>query len=528
MDFRNVSSRSEVIAWSPDTLADYFKTINFKDCEKVVRKHNISGQRFLNMAESNFQKFPQLRVPLLSKLCQEINKKDERRSLFCRKTPVHKIPNEKEFKPDDDGWSSFEDDDDYESPTEEQDFEEDEADYESPTEDPMENGSDSLDYEPPPTNSEDTHSSVISPACFSSDSGYIDRPATLSSSKHPPPPPQRHGPPFLPPVAGVRPPTFPLSSQFDISSGRSVRHSSFPAPIVDRTKKPPFVHPGAPNPERDYTPQGMKLSFPDMARPPPARPPSIDKSVDHSVRNQRPLPTERNNTFVESQPSRSVWPGNRKADEEEGLQRPIPPPVNILYNSNTFPSSRINKNLTRGPLSGANTESMHSSGSLPSRIPPSNVNRSFSEGPANFRPMLPPPNKYMLSSAPMDEDECAQHQDWYAGEMNRQEAEDTLMMINQDGAFLVRNSSKRSISHPYVLMVLYKNKVYNIQIRYDEKDSIYLLGTGLRGKEKFSSVADIIDHFRRTPLLLIDGKDRGSKNQCMLIYAAATAAAEDF
>nr|XP_033783501.1 lymphocyte cytosolic protein 2 isoform X2 [Geotrypetes seraphini] len=477
MDFRNVSSRSEVIAWSPDALADYFHMINMNDCEKVVRKHNISGQRFLNMAENNFQKFPQIRVPLLSKLCQEINKKDERRSLFNRRTPVHKIPNEKEFKQDDDGWSSFEDDDDYESPTEEQYFEDDEADYESPTEDPMENGSDSLDYEPPPTNNEDAHSNIISPACFSSDSGYIDRPTTVSSSQHPPLPPQRHGPLLLPPVAGIRLPTIPLSSQFnDISSGRSVRHSKPPPPVVDRTKKPPFVYPGAPNPDRDYIPQGKKLPFPEV--------------------------------------------------EEEGLQRPIPQPVITHYSSNTFPSTKMNKNLPRAPLCGVNTESKHSSGSLPPRIPPSNISRSFSEGPANFRPMLPPPNKHMVSSTPMTEDECIEHQDWYAGEMNRPEAEDALMMVNQDGAFLVRNSSKRSTSHPYVLMVLYKNKVYNIQIRYDEKDNIYLLGTGLRGKENFSSVADIIDHFRRTPLLLIDGRDRGSKNQCMLTYAAA--AVQDF
>lgn len=32
-------------------------------------------------------------------------------------------------------------------------------------------------------------------------------------------------------------------------------------------------------------------------------------------------------------------------------------------------------------------------------------------------------------------------------------------------------------------MVLYKDKVYNIQIRYQEESQVYLLGTGLRGKE---------------------------------------------
>ncbi|XP_029439441.1 lymphocyte cytosolic protein 2 isoform X2 [Rhinatrema bivittatum] len=517
MDFRNVSNRSEVMTWGPDALADYFKMINFKDCEDVVRKYNISGPRFLSMAENNFQKFPKLRVPLLSKLCQEINKKEERRSLFSRKMPVHKIPEEKEFKQDDDGWSSFEEDDDYESPTEDQDFEEDEGDYESPTEVPVEDGSDNLDYEPPPTNNEEAHSNVIFSASIPSNSGYIDRLTTVSSSQHPPLPPQRHGPTLLPPVAGVRNTPFqpPLQNN-EVISGRSMRHSKPPAPIVDRTKKPPFVHPGAQNAEKDYTMQGKKLPFSEMPIALPPRPP-----MDHSTRIQRPPPpTERINAVAERKPTRSIWQGNR-ITEEDGPQKPLPQPVSSHYSSNTFPSSRVNKIVLGAPASRANTESMHSSGSLPPRFHSSNISRSFSEGPANFRPPIPAPSIHMMSSTPVDKDECLPQQKWYTGEVNRPEAEEALMKINQDGTFLVRDSSKRSVSHPFVLMVLYKNKVYNIQIRYDEREDIYLLGTGLRGKENFSSVADMIEHFRRTPLLLIDGKDRGSKNQCMLTYAAA-------
>jgi len=48
---------------------------------------------------------------------------------------------------------------------------------------------------------------------------------------------------------------------------------------------------------------------------------------------------------------------------------------------------------------------------------------------------------------------------------------------------LVRDSSRKTATHPYVLMVLYRDKVYNIQIRYQEQDHVYLLGTGLKGKE---------------------------------------------
>lgn len=120
----------------------------------------------------------------------------------------------------------------------------------------------------------------------------------------------------------------------------------------------------------------------------------------------------------------------------------------------------------------------------------------------------------------VEEDEDSLNDEWYVAYVSRPEAEAALRKINKDGTFLVRDSSRKTATHPYVLMVLYRDKVYNIQIRYQEQNHIYLLGTGLKGKEDFSSVADIIDYFQRTPLLLIDGKDRGSRNQCMLKYAA--------
>lgn len=53
----------------------------------------------------------------------------------------------------------------------------------------------------------------------------------------------------------------------------------------------------------------------------------------------------------------------------------------------------------------------------------------------------------------------------------------------QDGTFLVRDSSKGSATQPYTLMVLYQNKVYNIQIRYDSQQHAFLLGTGLKATE---------------------------------------------
>uniref|UniRef100_A0A8D0SWC2 Uncharacterized protein n=1 Tax=Sus scrofa TaxID=9823 RepID=A0A8D0SWC2_PIG len=82
--------------------------LNYKDCEKAVRKHHIDGPRFLNLAENDIQKFPKLRVPILSKLSQEINKNEERRSIFTRKPQVQRFPEETESHEEDNGgWSSF-------------------------------------------------------------------------------------------------------------------------------------------------------------------------------------------------------------------------------------------------------------------------------------------------------------------------------------------------------------------------------------------------------------------------------------
>ncbi|XP_072254781.1 lymphocyte cytosolic protein 2-like [Pyxicephalus adspersus] len=91
MDFRKVPSCTEVSTWSPDALVDYFRMCNLKDCEKVVKKQAISGRRFLEMNENDMQKFPKVRVPMLIKIQQEINKKEEKKGLFPIRTEIQKL-----------------------------------------------------------------------------------------------------------------------------------------------------------------------------------------------------------------------------------------------------------------------------------------------------------------------------------------------------------------------------------------------------------------------------------------------------
>ncbi|XP_074865830.1 lymphocyte cytosolic protein 2 [Carettochelys insculpta] len=531
MDLQNIPYRSVVVTWSPDDLADYFKKLKYKDCEKVIRKHSISGQRFLNMSENDIQKFPKLSMPIVSKLSQEINRNEGRISFFPKRTQTQKFAeNAGCCQEEEEGWSSFEEDD-YESPDDEQ---ENEADYESPTDEP-EHESD--DYEPPPSNNDAAPHNVIFPAkSIPSNTDYIDRPTTARSSPQPPIPPQRPGPsPAQAPYAGRGAPMSPYPpppSNNDVNRDRSAKPLKPLAPSIDRRTKPPLDH--RPGPPFDSQAGGKRGVFPDKPLTPQLR--SLGEQL--AKIQKPPIPTadkyERGNPVLGKKPPpvKQGWVPERRHDEEDEpmSQRPVPQPSLSSFSSNTFPSRSVKpppKHTSLGSKSmpGAYSESSNSissSGSLPPRLQPGNINRDHSRGPADGRPPLPIPNRQIVQPPSMGEDEFQDslNTEWYVADISRQEAEAALRKINQDGTFLVRDSSRKTNTHPYVLMVLYNDKVYNIQIRYQEQNRVYLLGTGLKGKEDFSSVEDIIDYFQRTPLLLIDGKDRGLRNQCKLTYSA--------
>lgn len=502
MDLRNVPSRSEVSAWTPETLSDYFRKLNYKDCEKVVKNHSINGQRFLSMSESDIQKFPKLRVPIIIKLCQEISKKPEKKNPFRVWNPTPKVQEEPaDQRLEEPGWSSFEEDDDededegdYESPDETIESNADDvADYESPAEDgnPESDG----DYEPPPLNDESPHHGVILPSkSIQSTPVYIDRPITA------PVPPQR-------PLPSAGPPSSASKGRYQnnphviptIDDKRTVKPSK-PAPTVDRRTKPslPLLQSMSGN---NSSVQGNR-TVPEKLIPKIPKPPlPAEKKWDGSrMSSTSPRPSRSYNT-------------NPDKDEHSGPSRPAPSPSN----SNTFPLRNppklLQKPFTLG-ASSAHAESFHG-GSLPPQSQQGDINRSYSQQ-ESMKVMskygMPDTGKQIESS--LDEE-------WYVGNISRQDAEEALRTIDQDGTYLVRNSSKKTTAQPFVLMVLFNDKVYNVQIRYDQRQAVYLLGTG--GKEHFQSVPQMIDYFTRTPLLLIDGKDRELRYQCLLKHSAGRA-----
>ncbi|NXS89052.1 CLNK protein, partial [Erpornis zantholeuca] len=81
--------------------------------------------------------------------------------------------------------------------------------------------------------------------------------------------------------------------------------------------------------------------------------------------------------------------------------------------------------------------------------------------------------------------------EWYVGEYDRHKAEKILSQKNIDETFLVRDCSRKSKAEPYVLVVYYGRRVYNIKVRFLEESQQYALGTGLRG-ESVSKIPSVV------------------------------------
>ncbi|KAM3924809.1 lymphocyte cytosolic protein 2 [Leptodactylus fuscus] len=503
MAFRKVPSCTEVCTWSPDTLIEYFKTCNLKDCEKMVKKQGIDGKRFLEMSETDMQKFPKTRVPMLIKIQQEINKK-EKKGLFPSRSETQRgystgklhgpYPPTSYDANQSESWEGSDTDSfdsDYENPDEP-----DNEDYESPAPEDEDSGT-SDGYESPPSNNDFIPVNSLKPS--SSNPDYIDRPIPNNSAKYPPNPPVR---PEVSPFP-LRGNTFPgVQPSLEQDNPRLQKPKKPLGPNVDRTTKPTMQgNAGKPLPTSGKTLPGQAKAV--------TLPPSIRPTGKPEALRKPALP---------NQPSGMKSSYSSHIPHSEDVPSPdLNDPRRLFpsHHSNTFPSTSPKPSIRN---MGSNTlptsDICHSASPLQAHgglsYPPYKP-----EGSPNGRPPAPIPSMpYNSTSA----NEDIHSEKWYFGNMSRREAENALRYINMDGTFLVRNCSQSTTSLPYVLMVLYRNKVYNVRIRYDQNNEVYLLGSG--GHETFDSVSEIIDFFCKNPLLLIDGKDRGSRQHCKLACIA--------
>ncbi|XP_016057256.1 PREDICTED: SH2 domain-containing protein 6 [Miniopterus natalensis] len=87
----------------------------------------------------------------------------------------------------------------------------------------------------------------------------------------------------------------------------------------------------------------------------------------------------------------------------------------------------------------------------------------------------------------------------------------------EDGAYTVRPSSGLHGSQPFTLAVLLHGRVFNIPIRWLDGGQYYALGRESRNhKERFSSVAAMIQHYMQHPLPLVDRHSGSRQLTCLL------------
>ncbi|KAG9272725.1 lymphocyte cytosolic protein 2 [Astyanax mexicanus] len=126
MNLDNIPSKSEVMGWNSDSLANYLKKMKLSGCDTVVKRCGMNGAKFLTMSSNDLQKFPKVHVPLITKLSNDINQGVKKKGLFQRlqpsrpPNPGNSITN---FAQKDESWDSEEFDDDSD-----QDYEEPDAD----------------------------------------------------------------------------------------------------------------------------------------------------------------------------------------------------------------------------------------------------------------------------------------------------------------------------------------------------------------------------------------------------------------
>ncbi|XP_054872919.1 lymphocyte cytosolic protein 2a isoform X1 [Amphiprion ocellaris] len=474
MSSDRVPSRSEVMGWSPQQLADYLRRMSLTGCDKVVLKNSISGSRFVNLSDNDLQRFPKLHTPMISKISCEISKKEEKRGLFGMKSTKHYEPAEVQ------GWDDdeFDDEDnDYESP-----YSGDEAgsggDYESPNEDV----DPANDYEPPPVEPEEDLGAKLLPTMQLQDGDYIDNhvvPRGQRPDVHPRPPV---------PMPSVRM-TGDSPSRRDASPRPTGKFPPGPPPIV-RDNKPGMK----PKPGRDSGSNPSPIGGPhrDTLGLPSSQSRRTHPDVSEPVKwSKTPPPPLASNP---TRPSTNRFDGRREQTHDEAQKHNTFPLHNKSYPPRPGPPvSRPGDRMNHG---------VPSAGSLPHKL--SSADRS------SFRP--PPPTAAKVTQQHTQELDPR----WYVGKVTRGQAEKCLIRVRKDGAYLVRDSTRQQDNQPFTLMVFYQGKVYNIQIR--QQNQQFQLGTGLKAQESFPSVGDIINHYSQSPLLLIDAKNRtsGQQNQCQL------------
>uniref|UniRef100_A0A0L8FP21 SH2 domain-containing protein n=1 Tax=Octopus bimaculoides TaxID=37653 RepID=A0A0L8FP21_OCTBM len=104
-----------------------------------------------------------------------------------------------------------------------------------------------------------------------------------------------------------------------------------------------------------------------------------------------------------------------------------------------------------------------------------------------------------------------QNKPWYFGKLGRKAEESLLNEIKQNGAFLLRDSSQASCTHPFTLTVYSNNHFYRLKIRHLESGK-FVVGEKKDSEIEFNTIQDLITYYETEPLLLLATTD--NSNSC--------------
>ncbi|KAJ8414136.1 hypothetical protein AAFF_G00067340 [Aldrovandia affinis] len=308
-------------------------------------------------------------------------------------------------------------------------------------------------------------------------------PKTMNREAPPPKTMNREAPP---PRTGPREAPPPKTMNREAPPPRTGPREAPPPKTMNREAPPPKTGPREAPPPRTGPREALPSKTMNREAPPPktgpreAPPPkTMNREAPPPRTGPREAPPPVKKPPVPRAPSSTHLPGDGKAAPPPEIKRLPQPP----------PSPGMNPYLPQ---------------SLSKPSPPLPPQADSAAGGKGFQgeqgPESHSPNAALLSGT---EEWRLQDKEWFGGNCDRKAAEAVLFRVNKDGAFLVRRSSTNAWQ-PYTLVVLYKQKVYNIPVRFLEETHGYALGK--ENEEYFHSLQEIISHYKNKPLLLIDSK----------------------
>ncbi|KAL4232310.1 hypothetical protein ACF0H5_009881 [Mactra antiquata] len=216
-------------------------------------------------------------------------------------------------------------------------------------------------------------------------------------------------------------------------------------------------------------------------------------------KGKKPLLPVKPNVSRGGHTSRSLGPPPVPPSKNKGMPPPPPPPSSTSSSSSTVSASSSTSDFVLKPKSPEMVKSM----------PPPPGAQTRDKSP----PLPPPPPEDSFEETDDIYDEGFSYvrdplsdEEWYHGEIERNESTQKLKSIGQDGTFLVRKSKQGGDTQPYTLVVLYLGHVYNLKMRV-RNDGQVALGESKADELAFKDVPALIHHHKSHDVILVNVKE---------------------